>query len=277
MRHFFQREIASRTRTLKRYGRLVLLWWKFSILKEMEYRVNFLTNAFMSVFWLAWGILGATIFFAHRDQIGGWSYYQVLLVLGLFSIFTGVMEAFFRPNIMSMIEAVRDGTFDFVLVKPVNSQFYSSFHALTLWRLVDIFAGAAVIVYALLQLGVSPAPLQIAAFALLMLIALILVYCLWLAMMTMSFWFVKVDNLAELFYSFYEAARFPITVYGGVLRGVLTFVIPIAFITTFPAAALIGLLEPEMIWIGAALALVLLFATNRLWNFAIRSYASASS
>jgi ABC-2 type transport system permease protein len=280
MRYFLQRErreITFPARTLKRYGRLVFLFWKFSILKELEYRVNFITNAFMSVFWLAWGVIGATIFFAHRDEIGGWSYYQVLVVLGLFSMFTGIMEAFFRPNIMEMIEAVREGTFDFVLVKPVNSQFYSSFHSLTLWRLADILAGAAVIVYALSKLGVVPTPMQMAAFAVLMVIALILVYCLWLAMMTMSFWFIKVDNLAELFYSFYEAARFPITVYGGVLRGVLTFIIPIAFITTFPAAALIGLLEPQMIALGAALALFLLFATNRLWNFAIRSYASASS
>jgi ABC-2 type transport system permease protein len=243
----------------------------------MEYRVNFLTNAFMSVFWLAWGIIGATIFFAHRAEIGGWSYYQVLIVLGLYSGFTGVMEAFFRPNITSMIEAVRDGTFDFVLVKPINSQFYSSFHALTMWRLVDIFAGAGVIVYALSRLGVTPTTEQLLAFGALLLVALVVVYCFWLAMMTMAFWFVKVDNLAELFYSFYEASRFPISVYGGWLRAALTFVIPIAFITTFPAAALIGLLESNELIYGVILALALLLGTNRLWNLAVRSYASASS
>ncbi|MBI4673004.1 MAG: ABC-2 family transporter protein [Chloroflexi bacterium] len=257
--------------------KLLLVFWRFSVLKEMEYRVNFITNGCMSIFWLVWGVLGATIFFAHRAEIGGWTYYQVLIVLGLFSIFTGVMEAFFRPNITQMIEQVRDGTFDFVLVKPVNAQFYSSFHSLTMWRIVDVFAGAAVIVYALNALGRVPAASEFFAFVLLLLIALILVYCIWLAMMTMSFWFVKVDNLAELFYSFYEAARFPITVYSGLLRGLLTFVIPIAFITTFPAAALIGLLDANELLIGLALAALLLFATNRLWNFAIRSYASASS
>lgn len=260
-----------------KYLKLLTIWWRFSILKEMEYRVNFLTNAFMSVFWLAWGVIGATIFFAHRDQIGGWTYHQVLMVLGLFSIFTGIMEAFFRPNIMAMIEAVRDGKFDFVLVKPVNSQFYASFHSLTMWRLVDIVAGAGVLGYALVQMQIVPTLEQWLMFAALLLIALMIVYCVWLAMMTMSFWFVKVDNLAELFYSFYETARFPISVYSGWLRAALTFVIPIAFITTFPAAALIGVLNPNELLIGVALALLLLFGTNRLWNFAIRSYASASS
>lgn len=231
----------------------------------------------MSIFWLAWGIIGATIFFAHRDQIGGWTYNQVLVVLGLFSIFTGVMEAFFRPNITAMIEQVRDGTFDFVLVKPVNAQFYSSFHSLTMWRIVDILAGAGVIVYALNAMQIVPAPLEILAFAALLLLALVIVYSFWLAMMTMAFWFVKVDNLAELFYSFYETARFPISVYSGWLRAALTFVIPIAFITTVPASALLGLLNPNELFVAMFLAFLLLFGTNRLWNFAIRSYASASS
>jgi len=260
-----------------RYFKLLGIFWRYSILKELEYRVNFITNAFMTVFWLTWGIIGATIFFAHVDEIGGWTYYQVLVVLGLFSMFTGIMEALFRPNITSMIEQVRDGTFDFVLVKPVNSQFYSSFHALTVWRLVDVAAGAAVIVFALNRMGVVPTTQELLAFVALLLVALVIVYCIWLAMMTMSFWFVKVDNFAELFYSFYETARFPVTAYGSILRGVLTFMIPIAFITTFPAAALVGLLEPWTVVVGTVFALVLLFATNRLWRFAIRSYASASS
>ncbi|HZQ11085.1 MAG TPA: ABC-2 family transporter protein [Anaerolineae bacterium] len=257
--------------------KLLGVFWRFSILSELEYRVNFVTNAMMSIFWLVWGVIGATIFFAYRDQIGGWTYYQVLLVIGLFSIFTGVMEAFFRPNITAMIEQVREGTFDFVLVKPVNAQFYSSFHSLTMWRIVDIIAGAAVIVYALAAMHVIPTLAQLLVFATLMLIALILVYCIWLAMMTMSFWFVKVDNFAELFYSFYEAARYPVTVYGTWIRAALTFVIPIAFITTFPAAALIGLLQPTELVIGIGLAVLLLVGTNRLWKIAIRSYASASS
>jgi ABC-2 type transport system permease protein len=176
-----------------------------------------------------------------------------------------------------MIEHVRVGTFDFVLVKPVNSQFYASFHSLTMWRLVDIVAGAGLIVYALRAMGMTPTPMEWFSFALLFIIALILVYCIWLGMMTLSFWFVKIDNLAELFYAFYETGRFPISVYGGLLRAFLTFVIPIAFITTFPASALMGMLEPRDLLIGIALALLLLLFTNRLWRFAVRSYASASS
>ncbi|MCG3142071.1 MAG: hypothetical protein HDKAJFGB_03446 [Anaerolineae bacterium] len=260
-----------------KYFKLLGIFWKFSVLRELEYRANFLTNAFMSVFWLFWGIIGTTIFFAHSDTLGGWTYEQVLVVLGLYTMFLGIMEAFFRPNITEMIEQVRVGTFDFVLVKPVNAQFYASFHSLTMWRLADVVAGAGLILYALRAMGLTPTPMQWLAFALLLAVALILVYCIWLGMMTMSFWFVKIDNFAELFYAFYETGRFPISVYSGLLRAFLTFVIPIAFITTFPASALMALLDPMELLIGLGLAFLLLGFTNRLWRFAVRSYASASS
>jgi ABC-2 type transport system permease protein len=58
---------------------------------------------------------------------------------------------------------------------------------------------------------------------------------------------------------------------------VLTFVVPIAFMTTFPAAVLLGRLDWQYLWIGCALAAVLLVGSARFWRFALRHYTSASS
>ena len=69
----------------------------------------------------------------------------------------------------------------------------------------------------------------------------------------------------------------PITVYRGPVRVVLTFVVPIAFMTTFPAAALINKLEWVYALIGVALALTLFALSAFFWRFALRSYSSASS
>jgi ABC-2 type transport system permease protein len=76
-----------------RYLRLLTIFYKNSILKELEYRVNFLSNAFMSVFWLVWGVVGVSIFFLHRDKMGDWTFPEVLMVVGLFTFFNGVMES----------------------------------------------------------------------------------------------------------------------------------------------------------------------------------------
>jgi ABC-2 type transport system permease protein len=68
-----------------------------------------------------------------------------------------------------------------------------------------------------------------------------------------------------------------VSAFGGGLRILLTFIVPIAFMTTFPAAALIGKLEPIYLAIAPLMAAALLFASRSFWRFALRSYTSASS
>jgi ABC-2 type transport system permease protein len=197
--------------------------------------------------------------------------------VGLFTFFNGVMEALLRPNIGAIIEQIRDGTFDFVLTKPINGQFIASLRNLVIWRLVDVVIGLGLIIYALRLLGISPALDRIAIFTIMLASAIFIVYSLWLAMSSLAFWFVRIDNVTELFYAFYEAGRYPVTIYRGVVRVLLTFIVPIAFVTTFPASALLGRLDSNTAWIGVILAIVFLIASSRFWSFAVRHYSSASS
>jgi ABC-2 type transport system permease protein len=209
--------------------------------------------------------------------MGDWTYPEVLIVVGLFTFFNGVMEALLRPNIGAIIEQIRDGTFDFVLTKPINGQFIASLRNLVIWRLVDVVIGLGLIIYALRLLGISPALDRIAIFTIMLASAIFIVYSLWLAMSSLAFWFVRIDNVTELFYAFYEAGRYPVTIYRGVVRVLLTFIVPIAFVTTFPASALLGRLDSNTAWIGVILAIVFLIASSRFWSFAVRHYSSASS
>lgn len=260
-----------------RYLKLLVIFYKNSLVRELEYRVNFLANALMSVFWLAWGILGVSIFFWHRNTMGDWTYPEVLMVVGLFTFFEGVIEALLRPNVGAVIEQIRDGTLDFVLTKPVNTQFIASLRNLVIWRLVDVIIGLFVILYGLSQLHLTPTLAQIGFFVAMIVSALVMVYSIWLMMVSFAFWFVKIDNITELFYAFYEAGRYPVTIYRGAVRVLLTFIVPIAFITTFPASALLGRLDATTASTGFAFAIGLFIASNRFWNFALRHYSSASS
>jgi ABC-2 type transport system permease protein len=253
------------------------VFYKNSVLKELEYRVNFIANVFMSVFWFVWAIVGVSVFFLHRDKMGDWTFPEVLMVVALFTLFNGIMESLFRPNVGAVIEQIRDGTFDFVLTKPVNSQFIASLRNVIVWRLVDVAIGIVLIAYALGQLQVMPALWQIGFFVVMILSGAVITYSLWLIMVSFAFWFVKIDNITELFYAFYEAGRYPVTIYRGVVRALLTFVIPIAFVTTFPASALLGRIDQTTTLIGFAFAIGLFVASNRFWNFAVTHYSSASS
>jgi ABC-2 type transport system permease protein len=260
-----------------RYVKLLSIFYKYSLQSELEYRVKFLTNVFMSVFWLLSAIVSVAVFFSHTDKIGGWSWPEVLMVVALFTFFSGVMEAFLRPNVGAVLDQIRDGTFDFVLIKPVNVQFIASLRSIVFWQLIDIVIGLGLVVYALSQLHIIPTLAQIAAFALMLLSATAIVYSLWLMMVSLAFWFVRLDNFTELFYGFYQAGRYPVTIYRGIVRAFLTFIVPIAFVTTFPASALLGRLDQTTAAIGVGFAILFFLAASRFWRYALRYYSSASS
>ena len=76
---------------------------------------------------------------------------------------------------MNIIEQVRDGTFDFVLTKPINSQFYASLRSIVVWRVFDIIAGLALISYSLYRLHITPTAMQIAIFVLMVVFAAVIV------------------------------------------------------------------------------------------------------
>ncbi len=80
-----------------------------------------------------------------------------------------------------------------------------------------------------------------------------------------------------IFNSLFQMGRYPVGLYPGWLRLVLTWVIPVGFMTTVPAQALAGAVSPAMLWGGVALAVGLLAASSALFRASLRRYASASS
>jgi ABC-2 type transport system permease protein len=260
-----------------RYLKLLGIFYRNALYTEMEYRANFIANIFMSAFWLSFAILGLHVFFFHRDHIGEWGYYEAMLVVGFYSLFNGFIEALLQPNMNHVIEQIRMGTFDFVLVKPVNSQFMASLRHLSIWKLADVVMGLGICVYALVKLEAVPAVADLAVAVCFVLCGAVILYSIWLMMVTSAFWFVRIDNIAELFTAIYETGRFPVTAYPSWMKGVLTFVIPIAFITTFPAAAALGRATSALLPTAFLLAAALFFGCVLFWRFAVRRYSSASS
>ena len=92
-----------------------------------------------------------------------------------------------------------------------------------------------------------------------------------------SIWFVKIYNATEVLRGLLEAGRYPIAAYPTAYRFFFTFVMPVAFLTTVPAQALLGWSNISWLIGAAILAVALFFASTWFWRFALRFYTSASS
>jgi ABC-2 type transport system permease protein len=260
-----------------RYFKVLGVFYKAAILTDLEYRANFLTHLLLSVVGIGWSVAGVSVFFLHTDHIGDWSFHQVLIVLGLFQLFIGLVDSFLTPNVQDFTEHMRLGTMDFILTKPLNSQFHASLRRINIWRLADVLLGVGLIVYALARLHTLPSFDKIVMFVVLGACAAIILYSLVMLLITSAFWFVQLENVMELLFTFYEAGRFPVNIFPAWVRALLTFVVPIAFVTTVPASVLLGRLTGEFVVYAIGVAAILMTASVLFWRYAVRHYSSASS
>ncbi|NJK64692.1 MAG: ABC transporter permease [Synechococcaceae cyanobacterium SM2_3_1] len=259
----------------KSYSRLLLLFWQTSLAAELEYRTNFLLAALSSLGGIAGSLFGLFLFYREDYTFQGWQWEEALLVLATFTFLQGVSSSVFNPNLNRIVQQVQQGTLDFVLLKPISSQFWLSARVLSPWGLPDIVFALLLILYAGSDLKL---PLTAYVLGLLPLgFGLISLYSLWFVLGATSIWFVKIYNVTEVLRGLVEAGRFPMAAYPAAYRVFFTFVVPIAFLTTIPAETLLGRTEATWILGSGGLALGLLIASHYFWRFALRFYTSASS
>jgi len=138
-------------------------------------------------------------------------------------------------------------------------------------------AGVSLAVWAAHRLKLHLGVVELGGALAMLAAATTILYSLWLIVISLAFWFVRVDNLSYLFTAIFDAARWPVSVFRGWVRAVLTFVIPVGLMTTFPAMALLGTLSPSRLLVAVALAALFLTLSRLVWTRAVRHYASASS
>jgi ABC-2 type transport system permease protein len=262
---------------MKRYLELVLVQLRISTASAMAYRANFVVEGLMTAAWLALTLVPLVVVFATRQTIAGWDAPSALIVIAYFTGIRAVLEGVVSPSIVDLVERIRTGAFDYVLLKPVDAQFQISAAHYEPWKVIDLMAALGLVVYAFVRRGYAPSPADIALGVVLFGAGVAAMYALWIACAAASFWVVRLDNLVYLLGAIFDIGRWPVQVLPGIWRIIFTFVIPVAIMTTFPAMALLGTLSARLALatIGGALAMV---AVSRLvWRAAIRSYTSASS
>src|SRR5512136_2163662 len=129
----------------------------------MQYRLEFMVEGAMAFFWMAWAVVPLLVVYGHRPVVSGWSFEEALVVMGWFTLMKGVLEGAVNPSLASVVEHIRKGTLDFVLLKPADAQFLVSTARFMPWRIVDLLAGLGIFAVAFHRLGRWPSPAAVAA------------------------------------------------------------------------------------------------------------------
>ena len=260
---------------MNRYLRVLKLFWSTAIAAELEYRINFVISALSSTGNLVGSLFGLFLFYRNGYSFAGWRWEEAIVVLGIFTILEGFSTMFLAPNLSKIVQHIQNGTLDFVLLKPISSQFWLSARSISPWGIPNLLFGFGLLGYAGNKLGLGLSSYLLSLIPLTF--GFISLYSIWFMLGATSIWFVKIFNVTEVLRGLMEAGRYPMAAYPASYRFFFTFVVPIAFLTTVPAETLLGRGEASWIIGSMFLAIGLLYASHQFWRFALRFYTSASS
>lgn len=261
---------------MRRYLRLYRVFMENCLARESEFRANFWASVITNTGWLFFFVAFIKVVFLNTNAIAGWSEAEALTLTGSFGLVQGLFSLTAYENLARIPELVRLGTLDFVLIRPVSSQFLVSARYVKLDAVGNVLGALIVIAYGASQAGgVSPAGLL--AYVLMLACALAIYYGIYMLLMTLAIWLVRIENLPILADMVFHVARYPTQIFGGWPRLIFTYIIPLAYLATYPTRALLGGLPLPAICVAGLLAVVLVSCSIGFWRFALRHYTSASS
>lgn len=258
-------------------ARIWLASIRYSLVRAMMFRGDFIMWALVEFFWMGANVLLVGVIYTHTDQIAGWTQYEMLLLVGTTQLIQRLLMAFFWSNLFELGRNVRSGHFDFFLAQPGSPLFMISTRKFDLDGLVNVPVALAIVAYAAHQLNLDPTLGQIALYGLFVLCGLVLNYSILLTIISLVFWLQSAKGIEGGYFGVTEFSRLPREALRGVAAVVFVYLLPVVVVSNVPARMLVH--GPDLgltLWLLAATAGWFALAVG-VFQAGLRRYASASS
>ena len=262
---------------IKKYLKVYSNFLYTSLASELEYKTNILIDLITAVLSLVGSIFLLSIFFQNTKSVGGWEFEQALIIQGIYTVLNGITNTWFNPNLTEIVKYIREGTLDFVLLKPIDSQFYISLKKIAPSGFLEILLGFSLLLYSIKLNDININLIFLIICLTTILSSIFILYSLWFLISTTTIWFVKTWNATEVLRSFLYIGRFPLNSFSFSIRIFFSIFIPIAFITSIPSELILGLAPMWKILLEIFVSGIFLIVSRRFWIYALRFYSSASS
>jgi ABC-2 type transport system permease protein len=266
--------------TLSIYRRLIGV----QIRSQMMYRVSFMTEGMGVALMTLLEYASLALVFSRFDNLGGWSLGQVAFLYGLAELSFGIMDLVFSgfdPDYFG--QQVRRGTFDQLLLRPLNITLQVLGSEFVLRRFGKIVIGFLIFLSALQLNPVVWSPPK----AILTILVIFSQVCffggLFVVGATITFWTVESIEVINIFtYGGSYMISHPMHIFPDALRRFFTFVIPAAFLNYYPALYILEISDPFglpawLAFLAPVAGISLLVAAMAFWRFGINHYQSTGS
>jgi ABC-2 type transport system permease protein len=270
-----------------RYLAIFLTFARACLVRDMTFRANFILECLTSLGWMSMNLAFYLLVFTFTSEIGkgtGWSKEPFFAFVATGLIINSIVQAFFMPSAEELSEMVRTGGLDAVLVQPLDAQFLLSMHRVDFSSLANGLVGVGLLAWAIPRLDHAPPAIAWLLYPLLVACGVAIFYGLVIMLAAATILMGRNQSLYDFWFYITNFSRYPAEIYsgpfGGPLRMLCTFVIPILLVVNVPARVIAQPFTGQA-WGGVAAAVVAagaaLVISRIVFQRALARYRSASS
>jgi ABC-2 type transport system permease protein len=262
---------------LARYARIWLAQIRYSTVREMMFKSNFLLWIVVDLTWFGLNLAFVQFLYLQVSTIAGWTKWEMILLVATSNLIQQIFQTFLMINCTNLPELVRSGKLDFFLAQPASAQFLVSTRKFEPGSIVSCAVAIIICLVAIAHLPTGVSRAGLAVYPLLVSFGVLIHYALMLMLMSLSFWMTRASGFINAYYSVFQLARLPREAFFGPVRLIFTWAIPLLLIANVPARNLFdGIRLRDLIGLSAATALLVL-ASTLVFQAGLRRYGSASS
>lgn len=217
---------------VKNQFKISFLSIKYAIMREMLNKATFFTNVIIMILNNATFIIQWVILYSLKDNVGGYTFKQVLLLWGIAAGTFGFSRFFFKKA-FELSDVINTGKLDSFLVQPKNVLLSVITTDVSPSALGDIIYG-----YIMLIVFGFSIP-NFILFTILIILGGIITTSLSVILSSLSFWFNKSDIISDtinnLMVSF---GTYPDGIFKGIAKGILYTIVPVGFAIYMPVKVL---------------------------------------
>lgn len=254
------------------------------IRSQMQYRISFMMDIFSNAFVVGVSFLTIALVLQKFDGIGGWKLWEVAFLYGMVETAFGTMDMLFSgfdPTFFG--NRVRLGSFDQMLLKPVNILLQVFGSEFVLRRLGRILQGLIVLALAIANLEIAWTVGKVLYLPVVIAGLVCFFGGLFIVGATITFWTVESIEVINIFtYGGDEMMSYPMHIYPDWMRQFFTFIIPGIFMNYYPALYILGKTDPFGMpafapWLAPFVGLGVLVASLGFFRFGMAHYQSTGT
>ncbi|WP_243291544.1 ABC-2 family transporter protein [Bacillus sp. FJAT-47783] len=244
---------------------------------RMQYRADMFVELLSDMMFQAANLIFILVVFGHTNMLSGWTRDEIIFIYGFFLVPFAIFASFF--NIWDFNERyIVKGEMDRILTRPIHSLFQVVLERMELESLFGAVTGFIVMGYAAFQLQLSFHWYDVFIFALFVIGGALVYAGIFVSLASIGFWSDARTSIMPMMYNIGNYGRYPVNIYNRVIRYVLTWILPFAFVGVYPSAYFLkktdwygyAFLTPVM---GFAFFLLSIF----LWNAGVKRYRGAGN